>query len=98
MKTWVTNGPVADFFTVMCQTDPAKKFRGLNFFFVPRDTPGVKSSPAFPCVGTWSTELNEVSFTDVVVPSYHMFIPEGQKFGPKCPVCSLGGPLHTENA
>ena len=35
MKTWVTNGPVADFFTVLCQTDPTKKLRGLNFFFIP---------------------------------------------------------------
>jgi alkylation response protein AidB-like acyl-CoA dehydrogenase len=40
MKTWVTNGPVADFYTVLMQTDPKKKFRGLNFFFVPRDTAG----------------------------------------------------------
>jgi len=30
MKTWVTNGPVADFFTVLYQTDPAKSSVGKS--------------------------------------------------------------------
>jgi alkylation response protein AidB-like acyl-CoA dehydrogenase len=80
MKTFVTNGPVADFFTVLVQTKPGQrsKAKGLNFCFVPRDTPGVTSSKGFATVGTWSTELNEVAFADVVVPAENMLIPEGQ--------------------
>ncbi len=65
MKTWVTNGPVANFYTVLCQTDPALKFRGLNFFFVPRDTPGVSTGPPFECLGTRTTPICEVAFKDV---------------------------------
>ena len=52
MKTWVTNGPVADFYTVLMQTDPEKKFKGLNFFFVPRDTPGFSCGKPFDLLGT----------------------------------------------
>ena len=78
MKTWVTNGPVADFFTVLCQTDPAKKLRGLNFFFVPRDTPGVSVSKPFSLLGTRTTMMSEVAFTNVHVPREHRLGDEGQ--------------------
>ncbi|HDI78273.1 MAG TPA: acyl-CoA dehydrogenase [Desulfobacteraceae bacterium] len=78
MKTWVTNGPVANFFTVLCQTDPAKKLRGLNFFFVPRDLPGVKVSKPFDLLGTRTTPLSELSFKDVHIPAEYMLGREGQ--------------------
>ncbi|MFN3535428.1 MAG: acyl-CoA dehydrogenase family protein [Desulfatiglandales bacterium] len=78
MKTWVTNGPVADFFTVLCQTDPEKKFRGLNFFFVPRETQGVKVSKPFDLLGTRTTKISELSFTDVKIPLHHMLGEEGR--------------------
>ena len=78
MKTWVTNGPVADFYTVLMQTDPAKKFRGLNFFFVPRDTPGFSCSKPFDLLGTRSTPISEVAFKDCMVPHTHMLGAEGR--------------------
>ena len=78
MKTWVTNGPVADFFTVLCQTDPAKKFRGLNFFFVPRDTPGVAVSKPFELLGTRTTPIAELALTNVQIPRHHLLGAEGQ--------------------
>lgn len=78
MKTWVTNGPVADFFTVLCQTDPAKRFRGLNFFFIPKETPGVSVSPAFETLGTRTTKMSEVAFNSVHIPAEHMLGIEGQ--------------------
>ncbi|MEW5908217.1 MAG: acyl-CoA dehydrogenase family protein [Thermodesulfobacteriota bacterium] len=78
LKTWVTNGPVADFYTVLCQTDPNKKFRGLNFFFVPRDTPGVSVSPPFDTLGTRTTKISEVAFTNVRIPHEYMLGKEGE--------------------
>jgi alkylation response protein AidB-like acyl-CoA dehydrogenase len=78
MKTWVTNGPVADFYTVLCQTDPAKKFRGLNFFFIPRETPGVSVSKPFDLLGTKTTPISELAFTDVRIPPHHMLGREGE--------------------
>ena len=78
MKTWVTNGPVADFFTVLMQTDPEKKFRGLNFFFVPRDTPGFSCGKPFDLLGTRSTPISEISFKDCVIPLENMLGQEGR--------------------
>ncbi len=78
MKTWVTNGPVADFYTVLCQTDPEKKFRGLNFFFIPRETPGVSVSKPFDLLGTRTTMISELAFTDVRIPHHYMLGNEGQ--------------------
>ena len=39
LKTWITNGPYADCFTVLCQTDKEKGLKGLNFFLVEKDAP-----------------------------------------------------------
>jgi len=76
-KTWVTNGPVADFFTVLCQTDRSKGPKGFNFFFVPRDTAGVVVTKKFSKMGTRATEISEVIFRDVHVPRHHQFGPDG---------------------
>ncbi|MBW2064442.1 MAG: acyl-CoA dehydrogenase family protein [Deltaproteobacteria bacterium] len=78
MKTWVTNGPVADFFTVLCQTDPAKKFRGLNFFFVPRETEGVSVSKPFELLGTRTTKISELAFNNVRIPLEYILGTEGK--------------------
>jgi alkylation response protein AidB-like acyl-CoA dehydrogenase len=77
LKTWVTNGPVASFYTVLCQTDPAKKLRGLNFFFVPREFPGVSVSKRFNLLGTRTTPICELALSDVKLPPEYMLCPEG---------------------
>jgi len=78
MKTWVTDGPKASFYTVLCQTDPALKFRGLGFFFVPRDFPGVSTGPPFEVLGTRTTPICEVAFKDVLIPEDFCLVPAGQ--------------------
>ncbi len=78
MKTWVTNGPIADFYTVLCQTDPAKKFKGQAFYLIPRNTPGVKLGLPFETLGTVTTKISELAFTDVYIPDHYMLIPPGK--------------------
>ncbi len=78
MKTWVTNGPVADFYTVLMQTDPKKKFKGLNFFFVPRETPGFSTSKPFDLLGTRTTPISEIAFKDCLIPHENMLGAEGR--------------------
>ncbi|MGD8562608.1 MAG: acyl-CoA dehydrogenase family protein [Desulfarculaceae bacterium] len=78
VKSWITNAPVADFYTVLCQTEPSKGIRGVNFFFVPRTTPGVQVSPRFELLGTRTTEIAEVAFNDCLVPPDHLLGKEGQ--------------------
>jgi alkylation response protein AidB-like acyl-CoA dehydrogenase len=80
-KTWITNAPVADFFTVLCQTDKSKGLRGLNFFLIERDTPGLYISKKFDKLGTRATEISELAFTDVRVPPENRLGKEGQGVG-----------------
>lgn len=72
MKTWSTSGPYGDFHTVLCQTDPAKKLRGLMFVFVPADTPGFSHSKKFETLGTRTSALSEIYFNNCHVPSEYM--------------------------
>ncbi len=78
MKTWVTDGPEASFYTVMCQTDPTKRLRGIGYFFVPRHFSGVSVSSPFKCLGTRTTPICEVAFKDVLIPKEYRLTPEGQ--------------------
>jgi len=81
MKTWITNAPYADCFTVLCQTDKSKGARGLNFFLVGRDTPGLSVSPAFHKMGTKGTEISELAFDDCHIPHENMLGAEGRGLG-----------------
>lgn len=72
MKTWSTSGPYGDFHTVLCQTDPDKKLRGLMFFFIPSDTPGFSHSKKFETLGTRTSALSEIYFNNCQVPPEYM--------------------------
>ena len=72
MKTWSTSGPYGDFHTVLCQTDPAKKLKGLMFFFIPADTPGFSHSKKFETLGTRTSSLSEIYFNNCHVPPQYM--------------------------
>ncbi|WP_455391856.1 acyl-CoA dehydrogenase family protein [[Eubacterium] cellulosolvens] len=78
LKTWVTNGPYADMFTVLCQTDKSKGIRGVNFFFIPREAPGVSVSKKFDKLGTRATLIAELALEDVHIPLEHRLGDEGR--------------------
>ena len=80
-KTWITNAPVADFFTVLCQTDKSQGLKGMNFFLIERGTPGLYISKKFDKLGTRATEISELAFTDVRVPFENRLGKEGQGVG-----------------
>ena len=80
LKTWVTLGAVADHFTVLCQTRPDRKMRGLNFFLVERDMPGVHLTEKFDVVGTRNTQISELALTDVVLPPGNLIGEKGRGF------------------
>jgi alkylation response protein AidB-like acyl-CoA dehydrogenase len=81
LKTWITNAPLSDFYTVLCQTDPDAGLRGLNFFLIPRDNPGLSVSERFSTLGTRTTEIAEVAFTDCRVPADHLLGKPGKGLG-----------------
>ena len=41
-KTWISNGGIADLYTVFARTGEAQGARGLSAFLVPADTPGLE--------------------------------------------------------
>jgi acyl-CoA dehydrogenase len=43
-KTWISNGGLADVYTVFARTEPAKGARGISAFIVPATTPGLNIS------------------------------------------------------
>jgi alkylation response protein AidB-like acyl-CoA dehydrogenase len=81
LKTWVTNGPYADMFTILCQTDKSKGIRGVNFFFVPKETPGLSISKKFDKLGTRATLICELALEDVHIPLEHRLGDEGRGMG-----------------
>ncbi len=81
MKTWITNAPYADCFTVLCQTDKSKGFKGLNFFLVEKGTSGFSISPKFSKLGTKGTDISELAFDNCYIPSENRLGAEGRGVG-----------------
>ncbi|MGW6360114.1 acyl-CoA dehydrogenase family protein [Streptomyces sp. NPDC055092] len=44
-KTWISNAPEADFYTVFARTTPDAGARGVTAFLVPADRPGLTGTP-----------------------------------------------------
>jgi alkylation response protein AidB-like acyl-CoA dehydrogenase len=65
-KTWCSRGAFADWIFALFRTDPdAERHRGLTYFLVPMDTPGVTVRPIAQLDG--ETGFAEVFFEDVEV-------------------------------
>jgi alkylation response protein AidB-like acyl-CoA dehydrogenase len=66
-KTWCSRGAFADWLFGLFRSDPeAERHRGLTYFLVPLDAPGITVRPIAQLDG--ETGFAEVFFEDVVVP------------------------------
>jgi alkylation response protein AidB-like acyl-CoA dehydrogenase len=66
-KIWTSMAHVANWIFVLARTDPeATKHKGITFFLVPMDQPGIEVRPIRMMTG-WS-EFNETFFTDARTP------------------------------
>ncbi|WP_040337484.1 acyl-CoA dehydrogenase family protein [Candidatus Blastococcus massiliensis] len=76
-KVWTSNAAGADFGMLLARTDPAvAKHRGLSFFFLPMDQPGVEVRPLRQITG--EAHFNEVFLTGARVPAANMLGEPGQ--------------------
>jgi len=67
-KTWCSRGAFADWLFGLFRSDPgADRHRGLTYFLVPMDAPGITVRPIAQLDG--ETGFAEVFFEDVVVPT-----------------------------
>ncbi len=69
-KCFITNAPIADLFTVLARTDPtATSTRGISAFLVERDTPGLRTGPAYRKMGQAGSPVGEVFFDRCRIPA-----------------------------
>jgi alkylation response protein AidB-like acyl-CoA dehydrogenase len=67
-KTFITNGPICDVFTVVVRTDPdASAGAGMTAFILDRDTPGLSVGNHLDKMGNRSSPTSEMIMTDVRV-------------------------------
>ena len=81
-KTFITNGTLADFFVVLCQTDPNVKpsYRGQCTIIVEKGTKGLEANEIIPKMGIRMTSTAELSFSDVRVPMTNLLGEENKGF------------------
>jgi len=81
-KTFISNGTLADFFIVLCQTDPDVKpsYRGQCTILVDKGTEGLEATEITPKMGLRMTSTAELSFNEVRVPETHLVGGENRGF------------------
>ncbi len=67
-KRWITNGGVANFYTVFATFDPALKHKGIACFVVDADNPGVKPGRKEDKMGQRASNTTDVIFEDCKIP------------------------------
>jgi alkylation response protein AidB-like acyl-CoA dehydrogenase len=71
-KLWITNGGIADFFTVFAKTGPVDSRGKLSAFIVTRDMEGVSIGPHEDKMGLRASATNAVFFDNVRVPAENL--------------------------
>jgi alkylation response protein AidB-like acyl-CoA dehydrogenase len=79
-KSWVTSGPVADYFVVFMMTDPEKKQKGISAFLVPGNTLGLVRGKKEPKLGIRASATSELIFENCRVPAENLLGQEGDGF------------------
>jgi alkylation response protein AidB-like acyl-CoA dehydrogenase len=79
-KSWVTSGPVADYYVVFMMTDPEKKQKGVSAFLVEANTPGLIRGKKEPKLGIRASATSELIFEDCRVPAENLLGVEGEGF------------------
>ena len=67
-KCFITNGGVADFYTVFATTQPGKRIEGITGFVVEKGTPGLSIGKTEEKMGIRGSNTTEVVLEDVKVP------------------------------
>ena len=79
-KCFATNGGVASIYSVLARTSKEGGHKGLSFFLVERDTPGVKVGRLENKLGQRGSNTTEVFLDDVRVPAVNLLGEEGKGF------------------
>jgi acyl-CoA dehydrogenase len=77
-KTWISNGGIADVYTLFARTDEAPGAKGLSCFLVPADTPGLEIRERLETISPHP--LARLGFNDMRLPASAMIGQSGQGF------------------
>ena len=77
VKSYVTNGPVADVFLVYATVNPAWGMLGVTGFVVPRDTPGLVIGQPFEKMGLCTSPISSIYLDGCRVPATFRLGEEG---------------------
>jgi hypothetical protein len=73
VKSFVTNGPVADVFLVYAKTAPEHGELGISAFLVERDTNGLTVGDPFDKMGLKTSPVSQIYLADCLVPVGNLF-------------------------
>lgn len=81
-KTFISNGGLASYFTVLCQSDPESKpsYRGISMILAEADRPGLSATDLGDKMGIHMMSTSEVVFKNVRVPLTNLIGEEGRGF------------------
>lgn len=80
VKTFITNGGVADTYVVTAVTDRAAGHKGISDFIVEKGTAGLSFGEPMHKMGIRGSVTTEVLFRDCLVPASNLLGSEGQGF------------------
>jgi len=81
-KTFITNGGLAGFYSVMYPSDPEARptYRGISLILVEADRPGLSTADVGQKMGIHMMATTEVNFKDVRVPAANLIGEENKGF------------------
>jgi len=79
-KQWITNGGVADLYTVFATVDKAKKQKGIMAMVVEKGAPGLTIGKKEDKMGQRASDTRQIHFEDCFVPDKNVLAPEGAGF------------------
>ena len=81
-KMFATNGTLANYMLIFCQTDPdnPSQHKRHSFILVPTETPGYESTKIRGKLGIRASDTAELAFNDVRVPVENLVGKEGEGF------------------
>ncbi|CAG0973222.1 acyl-CoA dehydrogenase [Myxococcaceae bacterium] len=79
-KCWITNGGVADLYTVFATLDPTTRHNGVVAFMCPSDLPGITKGKKEDKMGQRASDTRVIHFDNVRVPAALRLGQEGEGF------------------
>ncbi len=79
-KCFITNGGVAEIFTIFAMSDPEKGVRGISAFIVEKDFPGFSVGKHENKMGIRGSSTTELILEDCEVPAENLLWQEGKGF------------------